>query len=200
MSWKGAFAVDEVSIPSRDESRNSFKEFVAIYGAPAYIRRAREVEAAFEQVLHRCRNQREEWLPMVRLRLGTLRALAGEWNALQPLIASDEDRRGLESLHDELKPTLRIPLQPTTSQRRLRSALGELRESLELFNKRWQAFLLALDLSRVNELRDGYNRFYLLEKECALRSPRLAREGYRRLEPLTVADVLAVFPPLPVPK
>jgi hypothetical protein len=52
----------------------------------------------------------------------------------------------------------------------------------------------------VNGLREGYNRYYLLEKECALRSPRLARQGFVRLPAVTVDDLAAQLPPLPVPQ
>ena len=57
-----------------------------------------------------------------------------------------------------------------------------------------------MDLGPVNEVREGYNRYYLLEKECALRSPLLARQGFVRLNPLTVDDLAALLPPLPVPQ
>ena len=52
----------------------------------------------------------------------------------------------------------------------------------------------------LGELRDGYNRFYVLEKECAVHSPVIARQGFRPLEPLTAADLVAALPPLPVPR
>jgi hypothetical protein len=54
-------------------------------------------------------------------------------------------------------------------------------------------------LNQVNDLRDGYNRYYVLEKECAVRSFRLARQGFCPLEPLTVEDITALFPLLHVP-
>jgi hypothetical protein len=57
-----------------------------------------------------------------------------------------------------------------------------------------------VDLSQVNALRDGYNRYYVLEKECASRSPRTARHGFRPLPPLTADDLAALLPPLPVPR
>jgi hypothetical protein len=191
--------VDEVTIPSRDDAHNAFKEFMAIYGAPAFVRRAREVEEALEQLLQRCQRQREEWFLMVRLNLGTLRAMAGQWSALRPFVASDNDLSILDRLHQELKPTLRSPVAVTSSQRRLRKVLRELCESLESFNRRWHDWMPTLDLTRVNELRDGYNRYYLLEKECALRSARVAREGFVRLPPLTLDDIRALVPVLPVP-
>ena len=36
----------------------------------------------------------------------------------------------------------------------------------------------SIDLTHVNKLRDGYNRYYVLEKECALRNVRLAALGF----------------------
>jgi hypothetical protein len=190
--------VDEVPIPSVEDAKNSFKIFQSIYDAPAYVRRAREVEGAYEHLLARCRRQREEWLPMVKLRLGTLRALAGGWQPLIPLLADPGQWADLDRMHGELEPKLRCPVEPTSSAKRFRRALAELRESTEQFNRRWQGFIPKVDLSHVNELREGYNRWYILEKECAMRSPRLARQGFVRLEPLTAEDLFAVLPLLPV--
>ena len=191
--------MDEVLIPGVDDNKDAFKLFQALYDAPAYVRRARATEAAYDHVLTRCRRQRNEWLLMVRLRLGTVKALAGEWTALLPCLADERQLAQLEQMHAELAPTLRMPVAPTSSQRRLRAALIELRDSIELFNRRWESYLPTVDLAPVNERRDGYNRYYLLEKECALRSPRLARQGFVRLEPLTTADLFAALPLLPVP-
>jgi hypothetical protein len=107
--------------------------------------------------------------------------------------------RHLERLHEELSPRLRVPTGRTSSRRRLRRALWELRHSIELFNRRWASYLAAVDVRGVNELREGYNRYYIVEKECALRSPRLAREGFVPLEPLTTQGLFALLPLLPVP-
>ncbi len=191
--------MDEVPILGVSETKDAFKTFQAMYGPPAYIRRAREVEAALERLLDRCRRQRDEWLAMVGLRLGVLSGLAGEWPALAPLLDGADELGRLERLERDLAPSLRVPVAPTTSRRRLRRALLELAESIARFNRRWEAYLRAVDLGPLNELRDGYNRHYVLEKECAVRSPRLAREGFVRLEPFTTADLFALLPPLPVP-
>jgi hypothetical protein len=191
--------MDEVPIVGRREE-SIFKEVLAHYDAPAYVRRARAVQDAFEDLLDRCRRQREEWLPLVRIRLGVLRALAGEWERLGLWLADDEQVRMLQTMHAELDPRLRLPVEPTSSARTLLRALRELGESIERFNRRWQAFLEQVDLSWVNQLRDGYNRYYLLEKECAVRSSRVAHQGFRKLAPLTMADLQALLPPLPVPQ
>jgi hypothetical protein len=192
--------VDDVPIPNRYEAQNAFKDFMAMYDGPAFVRRARQVEGALEDLLQRCELQRAQWLTMVRLRLGTLLALAGDWNVLRPLLTSEEQLRRLEWMHEELAPRLRMPVMATSAPRRLRKALVELCESIELFNRRWHAFVADVDLTAINELRDGYNRYFVLEKECAVRSPRLAREGFVRLEPLTTVDLLARLPPLPLPE
>jgi hypothetical protein len=170
------------------------------YDVPAYVRRARGVQDGLEAVLARCRAQREEWLSMVRLRVGELFARAGNWEALRPLLADDEQLDHVRNLHDELRPMLRVSHEPTRSASKLRRILHELIASLERFNRRWLAFLPENDLSEVNALRDSYNRYYILEKECAVRSPAVARMGFQRLEPLTTDDLRTMLPSLPVPK
>jgi hypothetical protein len=190
--------LDEIHTLAREDARDAYRQFLAQHGAPAYVRRALQVEEAFEQLVRRCQQQRDEWLLMVRLRLAMLRALAGDWAILRPSLADDEQVRVLNELWEMLQPTLRLGIAPTSSVRKLRRALAELNESIELFNSRWQAFLAGVDLGHVNALRDGYNRYYLLEKECAMRSPRLARQGFKPMAPLTTDDLARVLPLLPV--
>jgi hypothetical protein len=192
--------VSDIPIPSRDEGRQAFNEVLAHYDGPAYVRRARRVQAAYDDLLDECRRRRDEWLGMVRVRLGTLRALASGWHALEPHLAGGEQARLLEGLHAALEPRLRAPVEPTTAARALRQALGELVESIERFNRRWIEYVRGLDLGALNADRADYNRYYLLEKECIVRSPQVARQGFRPLDPLTADDVLAALPPLPVPR
>jgi hypothetical protein len=192
--------VDEIAILGRDDERHSVKRFLAQYDVPAYVRRARQVEEAFEQLLRQCQQQREELLTMVRTRIGVVQALAGGWEVLRPWLKDENQISSLRHLHNVLRPQPRFPPGPTSSMRVLRRALHELCESIHHFNRRWQGFLQTVDLTTVNELRDGYNRYYLVEKECALRSARLARQGFRRLEHLTVDELAVLLPPLPVPQ
>src|SRR5262245_37193932 len=110
------------------------------YDAPAYVRRARRVQAAYDTLMARCWSQREAWLAMVRLRVGVVAALAGGWETLRPHLAEAELRL-VEGLHAQLRPKLRAPLTPTRSAWALRRALHELCDSLERFNHRWRAFL-----------------------------------------------------------
>ena len=191
--------MEEINL-GRDEADEAFKRYMAQLNVPAYMRRAREVQAAFDQLIGYCRRQRAEWMGIVRLRIGMLHALAGDWENLRPFLADDDQLDILRYHLAALASPLRSPVEPTTSARSLRRALRELHESLERFNERWRAFLANVDLTAVNELRDGYNRYYVLEKECALRSPRIARQGFEPLKPLTVDDVSAQLPLLPMPR
>lgn len=188
--------MEEVPIAGRDDAANLVKQFLANYDAPAYARRARQVEDAYEQLVDRCRSRRAEAIQSVRLRLGVLKALAGEWHALLEFLQCEQVCR-LQGLHNELGPELKVPVERTAVPRVLRLALRELSESIDHFNRRWREFLESLDLGPINALRDGYNRYYLLEKECAMRSARLARQGFRRLEPVTVGHLVELFPAIP---
>jgi hypothetical protein len=174
------------------------QQVLAQYGAPAYVRRANEVEAALQQFLVSCLRKRDEWLGMVRSRLATLHALAGDGEALRSFLDESQIQL-LRALHTELRPRLRVPIEPTTSRRVLGRAFDELKASLERFNRRWREYLHGLDLSDLNFRREEYNRYYVLEKECAVRSPLVARQGFQPLPPLTVADLEALLPPLPIP-
>ena len=189
--------MDDVSVPERGDG---LQEIESRFGPPAYVRRARMVQDAFDALLGQCRREREERLEMVRTRLGLLHALGGGWAAVRPFLADDEQVMVLDRLHAELAPRLRDVVEPTSSRWALRRALRELGESIERFNRLWGEFLGGVDVRRINELREGYNRYYLLEKECALRSARLARQGYSPLAPLTAEELESLLPPLPAPR
>ena len=64
--------IDELAIPSRSEESDKFRQFLVAHGGPAFLRRAAEVSAAYESLLHHCRRQRTEWLSMIGLRLAQL--------------------------------------------------------------------------------------------------------------------------------
>jgi hypothetical protein len=187
-------------MPGRDSNDRFFDQVVSHYDAPAYVRRGRLVQQTLHDLVNRCRKQRDEWLEMAKLRLGQLAALAGDLDRLRPLLAGTQQIDELHELLEDLQPKLRMPVEPTTSPRQLRRALLDLCESLERFNRKWLAYLDEVDLSLVNAVREGYNKYYLLEKECALRSPVLARIGFHQLEPLTLADLQKLLPPLRVPR
>lgn len=190
----------ELIIPLREDGRLDMQRVAAFYDAPAYVRRAREVEGALEGLWQRCRQQRGKWLELVAVRLGQMHALAGSWQRLRPWLADESQVELLTCLEADLSPRLRCPVAMTSSARVMRRALRELCESIECFNQRWQAFVPGVDLAAINALRADYNRYYVFEKECAVRSARLARQGFVPLAPLTPADVAARFPLLDVPR
>jgi len=190
--------MNEQPLASRGDDDRVFQKVMANF-VPAYIRRARGVQEAFDALIAQCRRQREEWLMMATIRLGTLRGLAGSWERLRPWLANPEPIRVLETLWDELNPRLEIRIEQTTSDRKLRLVLSVLVTDLEEFNRRWSAFVPTVDLTHVNQLREGYNLFYVLEKECAVRSHAIARQGFHPLPPATPAEIFARLPLLPVP-
>lgn len=188
---------DQQGLGSQDE-RQIFQRMTSYFDGPAFIRRIKRVEEAYRVLLEFLQNRRAENLEMARLRVGQLVALAGDIEALRLLLVSESDLRLVRELHQELQPKLRLPLEPTRSERTLRGAIGELNESIEAFNRRWRKLIEELDLTFLNNLREGYNRHYLLEKECALGSSPVARLGFQRLEPLTPAHLFEKFPLLEV--
>ncbi len=192
--------MEDILVVGRQDDRRFFNQVASYYGAPAYIRRANRVEAAFKEVLDCCQRQRAEWLVMTRIRVGTLRMLAGDWSALRPLLRDDQQVDVLRQLEVALDPRPRLLENATRSRGKLRRALRELVFNLKQFNVRWQEFLAEVDLTAVNRLRADYNRYYLLEKECAVRSSRLARQGFVPLAPLTLDDLETALPTLPLPQ
>lgn len=188
---------EEATPLGRGEDFYLWQRVVAQYDAPAYVRRARQVQDAFDTLLGQCRKKRDELLEFVRLDLGTLQGLAGDWQRLSPYLLEESHVQILAKLYDDLAPQLRVPVHRTSSGWQLKRALRSLSQSVARFNERWQAAIEQLDLTGINTLRDGYNCYYLLEKECAVRAPHVARQGFRRLEPLTHEEMLREFPLLP---
>jgi hypothetical protein len=182
------------------DDRQIFQKLIGYYDAPAFMRRARRIEDADRILVEHLSAKRHEKLEIVRLRIGQLRALAGTWEAVRPLVADDAALDGLRSLHDALQPVLRLPLTATKSRRVLRAGLAELLEAMIHFNERWQTVLQAFDLAPLNALRDGYNKHYLVEKECALGGGPAVRRGFQRLEALSQVDLFRQFPLLPLPR
>jgi hypothetical protein len=170
------------------------------FDAPAFVRRAMQVEAAWEAVLAVCRRERERLLEMPRLRLARFLALSQSLPPGSGQSCHANDLAYLEGLREEWQPRLRSAVKPARSEADVGRALAELSRSILRFNRRWLAFVRELDLQPANQLREGYNRYYLLEKECALRSARLAREGFVPLAPIGVEDLLEKYPLLRVPE
>ena len=183
-----------------DEDQKRFASLISCFDAPASIRRGRAVEAAVEMVHAQCQRQRDEWLRIPRLHLGQLQALAGTWDRVAPFLVVPQDTERLREVHDELAPKLRFGLAATNSDRILRRHLHMTLETLDRFNRRFEAFVSKLDLSGVNQQITDYNRHYVFEKECIVRSQRIARHGFVALAPMTAQRILEKFPLLPTPR
>lgn len=136
--------VDELGIVGKEEE-SIFKQFLAGYDVPAYIRWARQTEAAWEDLLSRCHRQHEKWLVLVRQRLGTLPMMAGDRARLVPWLKDEAQLAVVVDLLGNLKPASPRCAVLANSSRSLKRALREVRESLERFNRRWEEFLGALD-------------------------------------------------------
>ncbi|WZO95821.1 hypothetical protein EP7_002791 [Isosphaeraceae bacterium EP7] len=172
------------------------RQLVGLFDTPAFARRGQELEHVLARLHDRCRRERAGMLDMVQVRLRQWsRAVTGPeaWPAafdrpievLWPLAGAEPPRWADQ------------PLSP----RRIQTIAAELIASLERFNRRWSAFLRALDLDRANRLIDQYNKYYVLEKECTLGSPRLAARFFTPYPHLTTTTLLdeAQYPLLPVP-
>jgi hypothetical protein len=191
-------AVNDYDIAGSSGDQRAFWQVLAQFDGPAILRRARIVEEAWQMVLRQCQEKRANWLEFPRLRLATLMCLAGDPTILAQVVGDGRDADRLLELNDEWAPRLRCPVATTRSPRRLRRAFIDLVDSFQRFNERWGRFLEKLELTGVNRLREGYNRHYLVEKECAVGSPVIARMGFQPLPLVTSRDVLAELPFLPL--
>jgi len=183
-------------------SRTEFMKMLAEQDAPpAYIQRAQRVEQIWNELLNQCRQEFAERLEMPRVRLAQLAALIDHnWSTLAVYLLDDDAPPYLETLHAEWKPKLRLPLEATTSQRRITASLKDLIRSFERLNSRWESFLSTVDLADVNYERQQYNDYYLVEKAAALGSDKLAEMGFQRLAPATEEDLRQQLPALRVPR
>ncbi|HEY2252571.1 MAG TPA: hypothetical protein VGH74_15970, partial [Planctomycetaceae bacterium] len=162
----------------QDSNPQNCDEVMYAFDAPAFVRRAREVEDAWIGLLEACRNARERLLEMPRMRLARLFALGQLADQSATAICRADDLDYLRDLYREWQPQLRAAVKPARSAGELERAKADLGRSFQRFNERWSKYLHAVNLAPINWLRDGYNRYYLLEKECALWSSRIAQQGF----------------------
>lgn len=186
--------------PSADEPIESdaitrgVKTLMGMFDTPSFLRRAGRVNDAIDAVRRKCQAQREEWLHGVRLRLRAWRAVVGKHPDLAIRLPPDASR-AIAAIAEVTGDSAASPLplavgKPSTVWK-------DLVESVERFNARWTRFVNSVDAQAANALIDGYNRNYLFEKECALRSARAAMRGYRPIERITIEWLLREFPALP---
>jgi hypothetical protein len=167
---------------------------------PAYLRRGMSVEDAEVRVVRKCEIARDEMLYAVRLRLRF-------WNRLlhdRPRIRARVSEAASESAAD-IGAKVFGPGEPSVSVappgwsifagRHWRAFVT----AVEEFNANWRRYLETMPLDDLYRVIDGYNRFYVLEKECAVRSARTALRGFVAKQKPTWKDFLERFPLLPIP-
>jgi hypothetical protein len=184
--------MSDVFVPGYQDGTQLFKQVMGQFGAPAYMRRARRAEDLLESILELCRARYEEELIPIRSKLAHVEGLAKRQNdvALMDLVGPLCSALKADTIADDVSVA-----KPAGAA--ARQMFAELCDSIGRFNRRWAAFLAELDLAPVNDALDKYNRYYVFEKECAVGSLRVARQGFRQLPPLTVKDLSAQFPTLP---
>ena len=109
-------------------------------------------------------------------------------------VFATESLATLTQLHDQWQTELKSRTSGLLKAHRL---AGDIKESFERFNKRWRAWLPEVDLGPVNKRRQAFNEFYVLEKECAVRSAQVARAGFEPVPMATIDDLWKLFPELP---
>lgn len=185
---------DDESLPL-EVADPELRQMLGFFDVPAFARRGQDLELALERLHARLRRERSEMLEMVRLRLRQWSAavegpdawpsaFAGPLANLWPLTGAEEPA---------VWGTAVAP------PRRRRAIARDLIASVGRFNGRWEGRIGALNLDALNLMIDQYNRYYILEKECVLRSSRLAARHFTPHPHLTHDGLLTVYPPLPLP-
>jgi hypothetical protein len=167
---------------------------------PAYLRRGMSVEDAEARVVKKCEMDRDQMLYAVRLRLRF-------WNRLlrdRPRVRERVSAAAMESaaVLEELTFSpgeARISVAPAGWELFVTRHWRALVSAVEEFNANWRRYLEAIPLDDLHRAIDGYNRYYVLEKECAVRSARTALRGFVPKRKPTWKDFLERFPTLPVP-
>lgn len=176
-----------------------FQKINATTGTPSFCRRGTAVEDAWNSLLAKCHEKRQELLTMAQLRLATFLALIERQLDLATEFCTEADLIYLDSLHREWSYQLQIAVTPASSERQLRIPFTELQRAFLRFNDRWADFVNKIDLTTNNRLRDNYNRYYIIEKECALWSPQIAKQGFEPMKLLIHDDLFGEFPLLRIP-
>ncbi|MFK7820457.1 MAG: hypothetical protein AB8G99_17180 [Planctomycetaceae bacterium] len=182
-----------------DDEQNLFQQITGSFDEPAFLRRAKDTEAAWQVLLARTERKRVDWLKMPTIYLGRVFMLASGSHPLSRFVCE----HSVATLHrqfTDLNPALRRKISAASTDGEVRSELKKLIQSFERFNTRWQAYVEDIDFGEVNMLRAGYNKYYTLEKECALMSSRTATAGFQELPMVGPKDIHCHFPPLSIPR
>src|SRR5687767_6789495 len=106
-------------------SHGGVSQFLASLGEePAFLHRARMVSAVWEDVLGRCRAQRESLLVWPRMHLSILaNRLQGDWSRLSGFLADEAQVSLLANLFKEWEPHLTRKAPPSDNWSNIRRLL-----------------------------------------------------------------------------
>jgi hypothetical protein len=183
-------------------SRGEFLKCLAEQGEdPAFIRRAQRVNEAWTQLLEQCKSQREVLLRWPWMHLSILAdRLKYDWSQLAPYLADESQVSYFEDLHKDWKLSLESRTISANSWLSIGRILGDFASSVDRFNESWSKFLQGVNLDEMNRLRRDYNQHYPVEKACAFDCEDIERLGFTPLDPVTLEQLSAAFPPLAIPK
>jgi hypothetical protein len=186
----------EESLPTMNaDIETEIKELIGLFDLPAFARRGQDLEMTVRRLHERCRSARQELLDMVRLRLR-------QWShaATGPEAWSDVFSQSIEPLWPLSQAEAPRWAEAVAPNRRRLIIGRDLIASVVRFNQRWTQFLNRLNLEPANLVIDQYNRYYVLEKECAMGSARLAARHFIPVPKITRETLLHDHPTLPVPQ
>jgi hypothetical protein len=171
------------------------RELMGLFDLPAFARRGQDLEYSLNRIHARCRDQREELLEMVRLRLRQWSRVAtglGDW--------SEVFAGPIDSLWQLTRSEPPAWAEQSAPSRPRRAVARDLIASVQRFNQRWRQFLESLNLGPTNQVIDQYNQYYVLEKECVMGSARLAARHFTPVPRLSSESLLKDYPMLPAPE
>ena len=156
------------------------RQMLGMFDVPAFAKRGKDLEHALLRLHARCRVSRLERLEMVHLRLRQW-ASAVQGPEAWP-IAFEES---LQPLWEQAAAPPPNWARQTASVRRCRLIARDLHTSVSRFNRLWLKHLDELNLQALNTLVEHYNRYYVIEKECFVKSARLAALHFSPRPPVT---------------
>jgi hypothetical protein len=179
-------------------SRGEFLKLLAECGEqPAFIARAQAPVLALDALISTCEAKRTEMLKWPAFHLSALaQHLRNDWSRLDCLLASSESVGILKALHANIQMKTPVGTNWLVSDK---SALRQFLDSAQRYNRNWSSYIDGLDLELVNKPRRDFNQFYVLEKECAFGSERVA-DGFEPLGMIDSGFLYSRFPLLPLPK
>jgi hypothetical protein len=186
---------DETMPTMNSDIEADVKELMGLFDLPAFARRGQDVEASLGRLHNRCRTARGQMLEMVHLRLRQWSSSSAGIESWRGVFTSSIEPLRSQALADP--PRWGMADAPL---RRRQAIASDLKGAIVRFNRRWREFLDRLNLEPTNFAIEQYNRYYVLEKECVMGSPRLAARHFSPIPRLTTAMLLEEHKTLPVPE